>query len=253
MMNWDAFRAYGRSPAVCSLAAILMLTLLGPAQADPKNGVIGVISGGNPELGKTDAKTMCIVCHGAAGISPVQGFPDLAGQWPQYLLKQLHDFMSKKRDDPLAKGTMIDAVKTIHGQQEMEDLVAFFGSLPPPKAKPVPTGTQDKALWAAGKSIYFGGIRLTDVPACEACHSTTGAGTPPEFPRLAGQDKTYLVEQLTYFHDGTRANDPNGIMRDIAGRLDKQEILALATFIPTLSGGNPTTQLPHPTDDDSGD
>lgn len=244
MMNRETFREFGRWPTLCSLAAIMMMTVGVPAHAGPKNGVIGTISGGNPELGKTDAKTMCIVCHGAAGISPVQGFPDLAGQWPQYLLKQLHNFKSKKRDDPLAKGTMIDAVKTIHNEQEMEDLVAFFSSLPPPKAKPVPTSTKEKALWEAGKAIFYGGVRATDVPACEACHSTTGAGMPPEFPRLAGQDKTYLVEQLTYFHDGTRANDPNGIMRDIAGRLDKQEILALATFIPTLTGGNPSTAVP---------
>lgn len=224
---------------------VSMALLAVPSHAGPKNGVIGVINGGgNPELGKADAKTMCIVCHGADGISPVNGFPDLAGQWPQYLLKELHDFASKKRDDPLAKGTMIDAVKTIHGETEMQDLVAFFSSLAPPKAKPVPTKTKDLAMWKAGKNIFYGGIRATDVPACEACHSATGAGIPPEFPRLAGQNKTYLVEQLTYFHDGTRANDPNGIMRDIAGRLDKQEILALATFIPTLSGGAPTTRLP---------
>lgn len=252
MMGGRAFRMNGRRLMAGALAASMAMFAV-PSHAGPKNGVIGVIDGGNPELGKADAKTMCIVCHGAAGISPVKGFPDLAGQWPQYLLKQLHDFTSKKRDDPLAKGTMIDAVKTIHGQSEMKDLVAFFSSLPAPKAEPVPTDVHAQAMWKAGKSIFYGGVRATDVPACEACHSATGAGIPPEFPRLAGQDKTYLVEQLTYFHDGTRANDPNGIMRDIAGRLDKQEILALATFIPTLSGGNPTTRLPHPNDDDSGD
>lgn len=212
-------------------------------KADPKNGVIGVINQGNPELGKADAKKMCIVCHGADGISPVNAFPDLAGQWPQYLLKELHNFKSKKRDDPLARGTMIDAVKTIHGKKEMENLVAFFSSLSPPKPKPIPTKTKEKALWGAGKSIFYGGVSKTHVPACEACHGATGAGIPPEFPRLAGQKKKYISEQLTYFHDKTRANDPNAIMRTVASRLDKQEILALATFIPTLSGDNPSTQL----------
>ena len=43
---------------------------------------------------------MCAACHGAAGISAVPTYPNLAGQKEAYLAKQLKDFKSGKRNDP---------------------------------------------------------------------------------------------------------------------------------------------------------
>ena len=52
-------------------------------------------------------------------------------------------------------------------------------------------------LLAQGQSIYRQGIAgNAAVPACASCHALSGAGLPPEFPRLAGQHEQYLVKQL---------------------------------------------------------
>ncbi|NMP30638.1 cytochrome c [Thalassotalea sp. M1531] len=44
---------------------------------------------------------MCAACHGAAGISAVPMYPNLAGQKEAYLVKQLKDFKSGSRKDPV--------------------------------------------------------------------------------------------------------------------------------------------------------
>jgi len=42
---------------------------------------------------------MCAACHGGDGISSVPLYPNLAGQKPEYLAKQLRDFKAGRRDD----------------------------------------------------------------------------------------------------------------------------------------------------------
>ena len=59
---------------------------LGLALAAP-----AVLAAGNAEAGKGKA-AVCMGCHGADGNSPADMWPKLAGQLPQYLSRQLHDF-----------------------------------------------------------------------------------------------------------------------------------------------------------------
>lgn len=55
---------------------------------------------GDAAAGK--AKTaVCSACHGAMGISAVPMYPNLAGQKEAYIAKQLKDFKSGKRKDPV--------------------------------------------------------------------------------------------------------------------------------------------------------
>lgn len=54
----------------------------------------------------------CAACHGQAGVSMNPLWPNLAGQKKDYLAKQLRDFKSDKRQDPLMSGmakTLSDA------------------------------------------------------------------------------------------------------------------------------------------------
>ena len=44
---------------------------------------------------------VCAACHGANGISAVPMYPNLAGQKAAYLAKQLKDFKSGARKDPV--------------------------------------------------------------------------------------------------------------------------------------------------------
>lgn len=66
---------------------------------------------------------------------------------------------------------------------------------------------------------------------CSSCHGPGGHSTSSTFPRLAGQQKDYLVAQLTAFRDHTRA-DPHAqtYMWGMAARLDNSTIAAIAAF-----------------------
>jgi len=59
-----------------------------------------VFASGDPAKGKMKS-ALCISCHGANGISNGPLWPNLAGQKSQYLAKQLKDFRSGKRSDPM--------------------------------------------------------------------------------------------------------------------------------------------------------
>ncbi len=53
-------------------------------------------------------------------------------------------------------------------------------------------------------------------------------------PAVGGQHASYVVKQLLAFRDAMRNNDNGKVMRDIAGRLDDNEIAAVAEYLSTL-------------------
>jgi len=67
---------------------------------------------------------MCAACHGAAGISAIPTYPNLAGQKVAYLVKQLKDFKSGTRNDPTMKGMVASL-----SDADMADLAAYYASL----------------------------------------------------------------------------------------------------------------------------
>lgn len=66
---------------------------------------------------------------------------------------------------------------------------------------------------------------------CSSCHGPGGHSISSTFPRLAGQQKDYLIAQLTAFRDHTRA-DPHArtYMWGMAARLNDPTIAAIAAF-----------------------
>lgn len=78
---------------------------------------------GDVDAGKAKSM-MCAACHGAAGVSAVPTYPNLAGQKEAYTLKQLKDFKSGTRNDPTMKG-MVAALS----DADMDDLAAYYASL----------------------------------------------------------------------------------------------------------------------------
>jgi cytochrome c553 len=69
------------------------------------------------------------------------------------------------------------------------------------------------------------------VHVCESCHGPGGRSISPTFPRLAGQQKDYIVAQLQAFRDKTRA-DPHAqtYMWGMAARLSDPTIDAIAAY-----------------------
>jgi cytochrome c553 len=78
------------------------------------------------------------------------------------------------------------------------------------------------------------------VHVCSSCHGPGGRSVSSTFPRLAGQQKAYLIVQLTAFRNHTRA-DPHAqtYMWGMAARLSDPTIAALAAYYsaqPPVSG-----------------
>jgi len=78
---------------------------------------------GDADAGKAKSM-MCSACHGAAGVSAIPMYPNLAGQKEMYLAKQLKDFKSGKRNDPTMKG-MVAALN----DADIANLAAYYSSL----------------------------------------------------------------------------------------------------------------------------
>ena len=175
------------------------------------------------EAGKTKS-ALCAGCHGVDGNSPNGTWPILAGQHASYLVKQMKNFKSAERTDPIMQA-MVAALS----EEDMQDIAAYFASQ---KANPV---AFDEKLVKAGESIYRGGITETSVAACMACHSPSADGNAPAvYPSLKGQHSEYLVSQLKKFRDGTRSNDAGSMMRGISKRMSDGEIMAVAAYISAI-------------------
>ena len=178
---------------------------------------------GNPKAGKA-ASTTCAACHGADGNSSNPVWPKLAGQGEPYLIKELHDFKSGKRKNPI-----MNPMAASLSDQEIANLAAYFTS------QKRTLGAADPKLVEAGQKIYRGGDAQTGVPACMACHGPAGEGNPQaRYPALGGQHAEYVAAQLKAFRSGQRANDPAAMMRTIAARMTDSQIDAVASYVQGL-------------------
>jgi cytochrome c553 len=175
--------------------------------------------------GQQIATQVCVACHAADGNSPAAANPKLAGQFPDYLRKQLQNFKAPpgkkaERENPVMAGM----VATL-SDDDMRNVAAYYGS-----QKLKPETAKSKELAARGQKLYRGGNIATGVVACAGCHGPEGAGIPGQYPRISGQFAAYLELQLLAFKTGTRANDPNGMMRGVAARMSEAEIKAVAEY-----------------------
>lgn len=177
-----------------------------------------------PDLAKGEASygAVCAACHGADGNSGTPAYPKLAQQHPEYLVKQLQEFKSDKRNNAVMKG-----FATTLSEQDMKNIAYWVTTK---NAKP--GFAKDKELVALGERIYRGGIADRQVPACAGCHSPNGAGIPSQYPRLSGQHADYAVAQLTAFRDGVRKNSIQ--MTQVAAKLNDREIKAVADYVAGL-------------------
>ena len=177
-----------------------------------------------PDLAKGSASytAVCAACHNADGNSAIAANPKLAQQHPEYLVKQLQEFKSSKRNNAIMKG-----FASTLSDDDMRNIAYWAASQ---KAKP--GFAKDKELVSLGERIYRGGIADRQIAACAGCHSPTGAGIPAQFPRLAGQHADYAVAQLTAFRDGVRTNSVQ--MTQVAAKLNDREIRAVADYVAGL-------------------
>jgi cytochrome c553 len=184
-------------------------------------GLVGTVNAaGDAENGKAKSVT-CMACHGTDGNATITIYPKLAGQHADYIVKQLKDFKSGARNNPIMAG-----MSAALSEQDMLDLGAYFQS------QQVTDGTTPKDVVTIAKNLYQGGDMERNIPACIACHGPRGNGSGlAKFPKIASQNADYIAAQLKQFRSGERANDPSGMMGDAAKKLTDVEIVALSKYL----------------------
>ena len=103
-----------------------------------------------PDLVKGEASyaAVCASCHGADGNSGTPAYPKLSQQHPEYLIKQLQEFKSDKRNNAVMKGfaaTLSD--------DDMKNISYWVTA-----QKGKPGFAKEKELVGLGERIYRGGI-----------------------------------------------------------------------------------------------
>jgi cytochrome c553 len=171
------------------------------------------------------ANQVCAACHAADGNSTAPANPKIAGQFPEYLHKQLADFKPQKGKKAARESAVMSGMVANLSDADMKGLAAYYAG-----QKLKPAAAADKDLAAAGQKLWRGGNAASGVPACAGCHGPAGAGIPAQYPRIAGQYADYIAAQLKLFREGGRTNDQNGMMRGVAARLSDREIRAVAEY-----------------------
>jgi cytochrome c553 len=156
----------------------------------------------------------CTMCHGARGLSQADN-PNLAGQYPVTIYKELVDFKTGAR----ASAVMAPLVAGL-SDADMRDLAAYYAYLP--RVTNSGSAVGDPPL------IVASGAPVRGIAPCGACHGEVDSKASAAW--LEGQPVIYLRTQLGAFATGARHNDIGEQMRNIARQMTPQEIDAASRF-----------------------
>lgn len=174
---------------------------------------------------------LCAGCHGEFGISIDPLIPNLAGQYDNYIMKQVLNF----QDGARSNGIMSAMASTIN-VDDLFDVAAYYAS----QKKMEGDGGAENRL---GRELFLNS-EISDMGlACINCHGERGFGLKPRisaFPVIGGQQKEYIRKQLTDFRDGNRTNTPNYIMNRMAISLTDDQIESLADYLSTQQSKIPS-------------
>jgi len=156
----------------------------------------------------------CTMCHGARGLSQADT-PNLAGQYPVTIYKELVDFKTGARASAIMAPLVTDL-----SDADMRDLAAYYAYLP----RIITLGP------AAGEPprIVASGAPLRGIAPCGACHGEVDSKASAAW--LEGQPAVYLRTQLGAFATGARHNDIAEQMRNVARGMTAAEIDAASGY-----------------------
>ena len=197
-------------PAGSSAASCLVVLLQLLATGFSQTVLAGV------EEGRAKSQT-CVACHGPGGNSVIPAIPSLSGQPKQFIVSSMFQFREGKR-----KNDQMSPMAVNLSNADMNDLAAYF-SAQPIVLEPGKTGAPSAAE----------GQRLSVQNNCTACHAANLMGQQ-HIPRLAGQRKEYLHDQLRSFKASTRG-ELDGVMTSAAQALSEPDIEVLADYLSGLA------------------
>ena len=206
------------SPAVAQPLSAATSLPVSQVSWDPE--ILRILASGSTRSGAAIAARTCAACHGDKGLSQQQ-FPALAGQTPEAIYKQLHDYRTGARSNP-----QMSPVARALSPTDLANVAAYYAF-------------EGRNFTALGFRDFSGELEIEKlaregdsrrrIPACMSCH-INGVGGPIETPTITGQNADYLLAQLNAYANGTRKNDVYGRMRSIAAKLTPQEREQLARY-----------------------
>jgi cytochrome c553 len=206
------------------LTAALLFTFTSAYSDDTAEDIKQRIGSGNPVAGKTRSE-LCQGCHGEFGLSLEDLIPNLAGQYANYIAKQLRNFQTGARTHQI-----MNAMATTINDAELTDIAAYFSS----QKKMHGNGKGDNPV---AKNLFLKGDAARGIPPCVSCHGENGKGKAPNistYPVIGGQHKAYLKAQLQHWRSGERSNSPDGVMNKVAKTLTDAEIESLTDYLSGL-------------------
>jgi cytochrome c553 len=151
-------------------------------------GTAGAVGAGPLDMPGAAKAMNCAACHGAAGQSPSETMPILAGMWPEYFRKAVEDYAAGRRPSPEMEPYAKQVI-----QLGVDDIGAYFAA-----QKRAPTRlTVDAAAAERGR---------TAAQACVVCHGAEGRGDRAKLiPDITGQPAGYLRNQMILFKQDRRS------------------------------------------------
>ncbi len=162
-----------------------------------------------------DAYLTCAVCHMPEGWGTPDGrYPRIAGQLRTVVIKQLADFRSGNRENPLMYPFSVPNI--LGGPQQIADVAAYVASLPMTPHNSVGPGV-DLDL---GEQLYE--------ENCVDCHGAAGEGdVDKHIPAVAGQHYPYLMRQFDQIRTGRRRNADSEMVKQVQGFTSAQQAAVL--------------------------
>jgi cytochrome c553 len=163
----------------------------------------------------------CIRCHEARGSGGGdREIPQLAGQQRLYLLTQLAQIIALDRSAP--KMHRVLARRGLSDPQALSDVTAYLAAQP------------HDSHGEHGDALRLGRGRELYNARCAACHGALGNGRAEgAIPAIAGQNYTYLVDQMNGFAAGHRSKADPAVI-DAVSKLAPDDMRAVADFMSRL-------------------
>jgi cytochrome c553 len=168
---------------------------------------------GNAERGSVIGET-CKGCHGIPGYfnaNPAYHVPKLGGQNADYLEVALQGYRRGTRGH-----VTMQAQASSLSDQDIADVAAYFSTY---------EGSPETGRSTASADVIEAG--RAKAATCVACHGPEGVAAAPQWPNLAGQHETYLLQALSQYKSGGRVDM---VMNPLISPLDEQSIEELAAF-----------------------
>ena len=175
--------------------------------------------------------TACARCHGIDGRGRrVAAYPKLAGQKDGYLFRALQAYAQGRRHSGI-----MEPIAFSLGPREWREVADYYSDLPGRREAPESAAGIAAARVERGREIATRGIPSRGVPSCMDCHGPGPHRRNAAYPNLAGQFADYLALQLELFRQDARGGSAYAhIMRQIAGRLNAEQIRDVVTYYESL-------------------